>query len=72
MNTLLMKLRIVKFPRIGCALAGHRWRKERRERQDILVCRRCGYLSSLEEETHKQSLVGFAGGGGGVGGDGGW
>ena len=39
--------------RLICELNGHRWVKERREHVDVIVCRRCDRLSTLQEQRER-------------------
>ncbi|MEO5743240.1 MAG: DUF1660 family phage protein [Terracoccus sp.] len=54
--------------RLICELTGHRWAKERREHQDVIVCRRCDLVTTLEQQRERNRYG--PSGGGGFGGSG--
>jgi hypothetical protein len=41
----------MNIKRWWCAVTTHRWRRERRGGTDLLTCRRCGYVNSVQEES---------------------
>jgi hypothetical protein len=56
--------------RVVCHLIGHRWRRERRQQKDVIVCGRCLTVSSIEEERQRSTFGKNSWGGGGFGGGG--
>lgn len=54
----------MNLKRLICEMNGHRWAKERREREDIIVCRRCDLVTTLEQQRERNRY--------GPSGDGGW
>ena len=46
---------------IACVLYFHKWKRMRRDQRDILVCRRCGAVTTAEEARAK--IRGLDGGG---------
>ncbi len=34
-----------------CAITTHRWRRDRQAGTDMLTCKRCGYITSLQDES---------------------
>lgn len=34
-----------------CAITTHRWRRERQAGTGLLTCKRCGYITSLQDES---------------------
>jgi hypothetical protein len=44
---------IVNLKRWWCALTTHKWRRERHEGVDQLHCRRCGFVTNVEDESRQ-------------------
>ena len=43
----------MNLKRLICELNGHRWHQERRERQDVIVCRRCDLVTTVEQQRER-------------------
>jgi hypothetical protein len=49
----LTKGDIMNLMRWWCALTTHKWRRERHEGVDQLHCRRCGFVTNVEDEARQ-------------------
>jgi uncharacterized C2H2 Zn-finger protein len=43
---------------IICQFAGHRWRRERRDQETIIVCGRCDAISNVAEARRRHRELG--------------
>jgi hypothetical protein len=47
-----------------CAVTAHRWTRTRTEGIDLIICNRCGFTSSVDDERSRGWEKGYHGDGG--------
>ena len=53
MGRMLTKGAIMNLKRWWCAITTHKWRRERHEGVDQLHCRRCGFVTNVQDESRQ-------------------
>src|SRR6478736_3780587 len=53
---MLTKGAIMNLKRWWCAITTHKWRRERHEGVDQLHCRRCGFVTNVQDESRQERL----------------
>ena len=48
-----MEHKSMNLKRWWCAATTHKWRRERRAGTDQLICRRCGFVTNLKDESRQ-------------------